>query len=514
MAMKSLAIAATLLFLGAPAWPNTDKPLAIVGATVIDGEGGSPLRDAVMVIEGQRIVSLGPRATTQVPRHARIIDARRKFVTPGLIDVNVHVTGLGFMEELFPLLLYGETDPISKYGYALEAAQMALKFGVTTLRDTYGPLPPLLELRDRIARGEVVGPRLQVAGDILGWGGSNHDPLGRGALPMDRTLTPIQEHWNDYFRAYAPVGIELTTMYPQEARKALDAYLDKGPDFIKIGVTSHSYSPPINITFSPRVLRALVDEAHQRGIKVDVHSSLAEGHLLAAEAGVDVITHAEGGAQELSDEIVGVLREKKVICAIFGGMVAGPVADYLEARQKSGSKPDPFAVQTAAAIWPLRNMTPRLPMSSDALRRSRLGGAEGWDMELRRRNAHKLIEGGCIIAVGTDAAPMPWPELKGPAPIYLPDPGIGTIIAIEALVRLGMTAGDAIVAATKHGAMATGKLDQFGTLAVGKLADLLILRADPLADIANLRQLETVIKEGRVIDPAQLPTNPRYYRRK
>ena len=106
-----------------------------------------------------------------------------------------------------------------------------------------------------------------------------------------------------------------------------------------------------------------------------------------------------------------------------------------------------------------------------------------------------------------------WPELRGPASPYFPDPGIGTIIAIEALVRLGMTPGDAIVAATKHGAMAAGKLDQFGTLEAGKFADLLILRADPLTDIASIRTLETVVKDGQVIDPATLPTKPWYYHR-
>ena len=136
---------------------------AIVGATVIDGNGGPPLVDATLVIQGKRIVELGPRARVRVPSSAQLINAAGKYLTPGFIDVNVHVTGAGFMEELFPLLLYGEPNPILKYGYALEAAQMALKFGVTTIRDTYGPLPPLLELRDAIARGDVIGPRLQVA---------------------------------------------------------------------------------------------------------------------------------------------------------------------------------------------------------------------------------------------------------------------------------------------------------------------------------------------------------------
>lgn len=509
MTTVSALIAALIMLLTPQAWAARQSSIAIVGATVIDGNGGPSIADTTIIVEGQRITALGPRDSVKIPKGARIVDGEGKFVTPGFVDVNVHVTGSGFMEELFPLLLYGEKNPILKYGHALEAAQMALKFGVTTLRDTYGPLPPLLELRDSIARREVIGPRLQVAGDILGWGGPHHNKVGGGSYQLE----PMQERWNDYFHAYAPVGVELTTMYPDEARAALNTYLDKGPDFIKIGVTSHSYIPPVSLTFSPRVLEALVEEAHKRGIKVDVHSSTAEGHLMAAEAGVDVITHAEAGAREFSDEVVATLRDRKVICAIFGGMVAGPVADFIESSQQPKPVDGTRFEQAAKALWPFRNSTPRLPTSSEALRRAKLGGFQSWDLDVRRENAKKLIQGGCTIAVGTDASPSRLPEIAGAAPMYFPDPGVGTIIAIEALVRLGMTAGEAIVAATKHGAMAAGKLDQLGTLESGKLADLLILRGDPLADISNIRQLDMVMIGGELISPATLPTYPRYYHR-
>ena len=88
------------------------------------------------------------------------------------------------------------------------------------------------------------------------------------------------------------------------------------------------------------------------------------------------------------------------------------------------------------------------------------------------------------------------------------EPGIGTIIAIEGLVELGMTPSEAIVAATKHGAMACKALDEFGTLEVGKLADILVLGADPIADISNIRKLEVLMKGGQIIDIESLPTNP------
>ena len=87
-------------------------------------------------------------------------------------------------------------------------------------------------------------------------------------------------------------------------------------------------------------------------------------------------------------------------------------------------------------------------------------------------------------------------------------PGLGTIYAIEGLVELGMTPSEAIVAATRNGALASKALDEYGTLEAGKAADVLVLDADPLADISNIRRLTMVIRGGRIVDPATLPTHP------
>jgi imidazolonepropionase-like amidohydrolase len=129
----------------------------------------------------------------------------------------------------------------------------------------------------------------------------------------------------------------------------------------------------------------------------------------------------------------------------------------------------------------------------------------GVSLEVRRRNAQKLIQAGCAVTVGTD-------NYWGAAPEFYREPkpenqnhGIGTIIGIEGLVELGMTPAQAITVATRNGALACRKLDEYGTIEAGKLADILILEADPLADIRNIRRLKSVMKEGRMIDLARLP---------
>src|SRR5262249_13654529 len=128
----------------------------------------------------------------------------------------------------------------------------------------------------------------------------------------------------------------------------------------------------------------------------------------------------------------------------------------------------------------------------------------GAGLEARRRNAQKLIRAGCVVTPGTDSYWAAAPELaRTPKPIDQAH-GMGTILAIEGFVELGMTPAQAIVAATKNGAIASRRPDDLGTIEKGKLADFVVLTADPLADIANIRKVERVYKEGRAIDRARL----------
>jgi predicted amidohydrolase YtcJ len=131
----------------------------------------------------------------------------------------------------------------------------------------------------------------------------------------------------------------------------------------------------------------------------------------------------------------------------------------------------------------------------------------GDDIEMRRANAQTLIRGGCRVTPGTDSYWAAAPEFtRTPKPAEQ-DHGIGTIMAIEGLVELGMSPSQAIVAGTRNGASAARGLKDFGTIEAGKFADIVLLTADPLADIGNLRKVSAVIKEGRTIDRGRLPAS-------
>src|SRR6266404_7154208 len=129
-----------------------ENVLAIVGGTIIDASGRSPIIDGVVLIKGDRLHAVGSRELV-IPENVEQLTAHGKYIIPGLMDANVHLLGDIRLENL--LRYYGRWREL-----VVEAAQMALKAGLTTVFDTWGPRTHLMEVRDSIERGEVVGSRI------------------------------------------------------------------------------------------------------------------------------------------------------------------------------------------------------------------------------------------------------------------------------------------------------------------------------------------------------------------
>ena len=476
-----------------------EETLVLVGATIIDGNGGDPLADGTIIVQGNHIVKIGRKIEVDPPPGALVIDVSGKFITPGFIDTNVHIS------------LYSGEETLAKYGarnheLAIEGAQMQLKFGVTTVRDSYGELGALIRARDAIAGGEAVGARMLVAGNIAGWGGTYSVSFG---LRRETELSLFQELMND--RLTESSDEAWMDMYPEELRVAVNDYLDRGPDFIKYGGTSH-WSYPTLIGFSPRQQLVIVQEAHKRGMVAETHATNPEGLRLALEAGVDLVQHPEVLAnKELSDELVAMFRDRGVICSMLTNTFTGEAwlkhIEKVRAAEEEKETTDEQDKEGEETSLRVRRTVDREPTRAELRKKINRFG----DWEMLRRNAKKLIDGGCIVTVGTDNYLGRAPEFsRTPKPLWQ-EPGIGTIIGIEGLVELGMSPVEAIVAATRNGARACKMEDELGTLEVGKLADLLILGADPLKDISNIRKLSMVMKEGVIVDTAALPTNPIFF---
>lgn len=471
------------------AQPATARVTAITGATLIDGTGGAPIRDAVVVIRGDRIVSAGPRSAVTVPPGATAVDATGQFIVPGFFDTNVHLSLYGGVNDRYETLVrYNDRQA----DIVLEAAQLQLKYGVTTVRDSYGVLPPLVKTRERIARGEAVGARILAAGNIIGWGGPYSVSF---SLIREMGLTLFQEQMNDQIAQ--GVGEDLVDLTPDELRVAIGTYLDKGPDFLKFGGTAH-FARPSFVGFSPEAQRVIVEEAHKRGKKAETHSTTPDGLRLSVDAGIDGIQHPEMlGPRELPPALIKAIVERKIDCSMLVNTITGEAwTKHLKDREGAQKRIAEEAAKLAKA---------GITREKSSAERRKDAADTGEEMELRRKNAKALIAAGAVITVGTDNYWAAAAELSRTPKVETQDHGIGTILGIEGLVELGMTPQQALMAASKNGAFAAGRERDLGTLEAGKIADLLVLGADPLVDIKAIRDIRVLMSNGVVVKRETLP---------
>ncbi len=441
---------------------STQDTTAIVGATLIDGTGGPPVDDAVIVIEGRRIAAVGRRDEIQVPDGARQIDATGRYVIPGLMDANVHLVLNSSIE--FVVRYEGRyEDPIE------EAAQVSLKNGLTTVFDSWGPLQPLMNVRDRINRGETVGARMFVAGNIVGFSG----PLGRDFNAAAETTATkalvkrINWTWEEN------TGPDLLWMTPEQVRAEIRTYIARGIDFLKYGASGHREEN--FLMFSPEAQRAMIEECHRAGIIAQTHTTSVESLRLAIEAGIDMLQHGSvTGPTPIPDSTIQMMIDRNVYCA-----VQPRTAKRLEIElERAEEDPRP-----------------------SSRRKERL--------QVWHENEVRLIEAGAPLLLATDAGMRDPDRMEGTDPKLLVERptelGEGHFLWFEAMAEKGMAPMDAILAATRNIAAAYHLLDDLGTLEKGKLADLVILEADPLKDVSNIRKISLIMKDGQVVDREVLP---------
>lgn len=253
---------------------NTGRWIAVRAGRMFDGKSDHLLSNQTILIQGERIVEVGPSARVKIPAAAQVIDLSRDTVLPGLIDAHTHVFANkeDFYEEVLKESLQYRTL------LALVNAQKDLNAGFTTIRDvkTEGAMYSDVDLRNAINRGIVPGPRMQVA--------------TRG-LQSTGGFQP-----NGYAPQLALPSVEEQVDSPWEARRAVREQIWRGADLIKLYATNHftfDANGHMNIppTFDEEEVRAIVDEAHHRGKKVACHAFGGKGLHYCLDAGVDSIEH-------------------------------------------------------------------------------------------------------------------------------------------------------------------------------------------------------------------------------
>lgn len=440
--------------------------LIISGATIIDGNGGAPLKDGTIAIDGGRIVAIG--RNVNIPAGgARRIDARGKFIIPGLMNANVHLFGAITLERL--ARHYDDFE-----GVIAEAAQVVLKNGLTTVFDTWGPRRPLMAVRDKINAGELPGSRFFCAGNIIGFDGLFSPDFFAKASEV--VSTAFSKRFNAMW--VENVGRHLMWLSPEQVAKEIRTYISKGIDFVKYASNDHGAYPGCFLTFSPRVQQAIVEEAHRAGLTAQAHTHTVEGVQIAAEAGCELLQHVNvTGPVSMSEPLLELLAKRKTGCVVFPW--TRKAMDWIEANDSDG----------------VRNLWQAMDV-----------------------NARNLIRAGATILLATDSMLL-GPEVtsdplmkKGwaamPEDMNLVALGTGHFFWMRAMEEKEFPPMEMLKAATKNIAVAYGKDKDLGTLEQGKIADLLILDKNPLDAADNYRTINMVIKDGVVVDTGALPVKP------
>lgn len=417
--LRALFTAASLLALSAGASAETTL---LTGGHVVDVERGTVLKDHDILVEDGAIKAIGRKGTLGASR-AEKVDMKGAFLLPGLSDSHVHLTSRSDLHGYRRLAVSTPRSAIS----GVANAEKTLRAGFTTVRNLGGPGFADVDLKDAIDTGEIPGPRIIPAGQSIGITGGH----------CDNNLLPYEDHAIGGGVADGPWAV----------RQKVRENKKYGAEVIKFCGTGGVLSKGTTIgaqQFTAEEMRAIVEEAHELGLKVAVHAHGAKGIQTAIEAGVDSVEHAS----LISDESLKLAVEKGTFLSmdIY-------VSDFILGEGE------------AAGILP------------ESLEKEKIVG------QAQRERFQAAVKAGAKIAFGTDAG------------VYTH--GLNAR-QFALMVKWGMSPAEAIRAATLGNAELFGLKDQIGSLSAGKRADIIAVDGDPLADVRQLEDVDFVMKDGAV----------------
>jgi imidazolonepropionase-like amidohydrolase len=427
---------------------HADPVIVLTNARVIDGTGAAARENQSLVLRNGEIAEVGDAAGIKSPEGAVTLDLAGKTVIPGLVMVHEH--------------LYYPTGGSVYAQLGASFVRLYLAGGVTTMR-TGGNVNGVMDIK---MKGEI--------------------EAGRQAGPAIDATAPYLNGPNSFLQMH---GLR----DPSDARKQVEYWADMG---------ATSFKAYMNITRAQ--LGAAIEEAHRRGIKVTGHLCSVT-YAEAAELGIDNLEHAFFAATDFvadkkPDECPGQGRGQQTIAALdensesFKALVAKLVAKKVALTSTltvfetfTPSRPKPPGLDVLVA--PLREQYERTFERVSQNAQSNYSKLFPNGMKLERAFARA---GGMLIA-GTDPT--------GSGGVI---PGFSNQRQVELLVEAGFSPLEAIQIATLNGAKYLGRDRRIGTITAGKQADLVVIAGNPAANIADIRNVETVFKQGVGFDPAKL----------
>jgi len=464
------------------------RPIAIVGGLLIDATGATPQHDQTVLMEGERIVQVGPMEDVRVPEEAEVIDARGMTVMPGLIDSNQHIV-------LNPMY---STPDVSLSLEAFKArwernwAQMErnsftyLMQGITSFRQTPGPADRELEVKRRIDRGEIPGPRIFLGGSL--WMSEAHF---QQHLKAHNQTEPKAIDFIRHKFEYNVVK-DLKNLDP-------NAWGQEGPDFNywKLYMWHEPFDGKND--FTDQELKHIIDRAHKLGKVIDVHAggdhNVGLRRMLAFD--VDTLEHPFLRNEIVDWDIIqGYVKKGVIIDTLLQVKVSRPerAADPNRFSETLYTMSlDPYEHRLLMQyrdkmLWNQRH--PNEPGFStyppDALTRGPSYNQQMKVIATAKENMRRFIKAGAKFWMGTDTGAAMGFRQEDP---YARE--------MMHMVEMGMTPLDAIIASTRNGAEGLRMLDQLGTIEKGKLADVIVVAGNPLQDMEKaMKRVYAVIKGG------------------
>jgi imidazolonepropionase-like amidohydrolase len=427
-----------------PAQPGGRAAItALVGGTLIDGYGGRPIRNSVIVVEGERIRAVGQLGTLQVPDGADVVSTEGMTVLPGLWDMHVHLMINGHADYAH----WDRTYPAQFESVIMPAsAKQLLLAGVTSARDLGAPLAASVNVRDRINRREIPGPTMYMSGPFI-----QHEPYPG----------------TDLFR-WGVNGEE-------DARSKIRKLADARVDVVKLIDQDQMTDAEV---------RAVVDEAHRRSLPVVAHSHRPEEIRRGLAAGVDCFEHTGlSSAPEYPEDVIRAIRERTANMS-RGPLFWTPTIEGLLNYEYLRDNPEELDTTSWHEGLPT-NIVDDIRQSirhPDRLPYFQLTPARRPTLA---RKFQQLRESGAVLLVGTDSGiPMKFHSQS-------------TWKELDAWVNiLGVDSMTAIRGATYWPSVAMKVDRDVGTVTPGKYADIIAVRGDVLRHIALLQRVDVVMKRG------------------
>jgi imidazolonepropionase-like amidohydrolase len=436
LAMLSLAAAPAPQAVSQPA---PARVTALVGGRLIDGYGGRPVENSVVLISGERIQEVGRVGEVKIPDGAEVVSTEGMSVLPGLWDMHVHLmivghADYGHWDKTYPKLFRGTIMPA--------AARQLLLAGVTSARDLGAPLDDILAVREAVRKGEIPGPTLYVSGPFL-----QHEPYpGTEAY-----------RWGIH-------GAE-------DARAKVRRLAEAKVDVIKLIDQDQMAMDEV---------RAVVDEAHKQKLPVVAHAHRVEEIRRGIAAGVDCFEHTGlGSAPEYPPDVYDLMKGRAN--TLYWTPTISPLLLYSYTRDEFPERIDDPRWQVGLppdVVADIRQSLAHL----DRLAYFQLVPKR---QPTLARKFQQLRESGVILLVGTDSG----------IPINFHSDS--TWREIDAWVnRFGVPAMDALRAATYWPAVFMKVDKEVGTIEAGKYADVIAVRGDVLHHVDLLSNVEVVVKHG------------------